>query len=194
MIHLPRPSPPFTIAKINCTSYLCHGSLARLGWISLPLTDVHLECYSFQQQPWSIEGDISGCSNCLIALYVHCIQAYCTWSEQEVTMSSTFLFYLCSVFAVCALLPGTIRAEPKCHLQEVERCFDKLHSLKDANNDPSYLLTSTDGLDRICRYVLVASKTVFIAILMPCKNPQSDQSRLCWLHSWVYSKVRNTAE
>lgn len=68
---------------------------------------------------------------------------------------SAFLFYFCSVFCVfCALLPGTVRAEPKCHLSEVERCFDKLHTLKDANNDPSYLLTSTDGLDRICRYAL----------------------------------------
>lgn len=85
---------------------------------------------------------------------------------------SAFLFYFCSVFCViCALLPGTVRAEPKCHLSEVERCFDKLHTLKDANNDPSYLLTSTDGLDRICRVLKVDYVDCITGFIQKCGTP-----------------------
>lgn len=45
----------------------------------------------------------------------------------------------------------TAKQYPKCHLIAIEQCFDKLHQLKDPKNDPSILLTTFDGLDKICK-------------------------------------------
>ena len=66
------------------------------------------------------------------------------------------LIGLCFIILVlfCLILQqsSVVAAEAKCHLIEVEHCFDKLHTLKQA--EPSQLLTSIDGLNRICRSVL----------------------------------------
>lgn len=59
-----------------------------------------------------------------------------------------FIFIIVCVEYVCICYA---RHYPKCHLIEMEKCFDKLHQLKDPQHDPSFLLTSGDGLDKICR-------------------------------------------
>lgn len=41
----------------------------------------------------------------------------------------------------------------KCHLVELQQCFQNLHQLKDPKHDPSFLLTSSKGLDKLCRYL-----------------------------------------
>ncbi|KAH9497492.1 uncharacterized protein LOC124499563 [Dermatophagoides farinae] len=63
------------------------------------------------------------------------------------------------------------RHYPKCHLIEMEKCFDKLHQLKDSQHDPSFLLTSHDGLDKICRVLKQDFTECILAYLKKCGTP-----------------------
>lgn len=74
--------------------------------------------------------------------------------------------WLLSIVVIVCCLPFQVRAEPKCHMIELEHCFDNLHTLKEANHDPSELLTSTDGLNRICR--LVCKMEISLSMVVIC--------------------------
>lgn len=78
-----------------------------------------------------------------------------------------------SLFTIlfCLLQFGNIIAEPKCHLTEMEKCFDKLRKLRQEKSAPSILLTTPSGLNRICKVIKDDFVGCILSYLSKCGTP-----------------------